>query len=481
MKKVLTKILGIIFLTLALIIKTPKLDASSGQITLSSNKYTALVGTEISVSVTISSGSALGAWEYVLDYDTSKLKLTSGNVNVVLYGDGNKTSSTEYYTFKVLAQGTTTIRVKNASALSWDDDKNYMSLDTGSVRINGITQAELEASYSKNNNLESLKVEGYELSPVFNKDTLSYTVSVPSNVEKVKISGSVEDGSASASGFGEFDVSEGDNNFEIVVTAQNGGQKKYTLKVTVVDENPIEVKIDNKKYTVVKRESSLKSPATYEKTTQFINGIEVPAFKSTITNYVLVGLKSEDGKLDLYIYNENENSYTLYKEIKTEGIVIFPKKANIIPDYYKVTKIKINEEEVEAYQYDGIKDYYLIYGVNIENNEEGFYEYDVKNNTITRYNDEIIKELTKKNENYLMIIIVLGIETIILLIILIIIFISNRKLKKRLKQENKNKELKKEKNKKEEKNKTKEKTIENKEEIENKKNETSDKKDKTVL
>ena len=45
----------------------------------------------------------------------------------------------------------------------------------------------------------------------------------------------------------------GTNAFEIVVKAQNGAEKVYKLTVNVIDENPIEVTIDNKKYTVVRK------------------------------------------------------------------------------------------------------------------------------------------------------------------------------------------------------------------------------------
>ena len=433
MKKGLTKIFTfIILISTILITNIPKLNAASGTMSVTSSKSTVVVGSEIRVTVKLSSSTAFGSWQFKLQYDSSKLKYVSGDpLSVVGYtssqsGDKSKTYT---YTFKAIAKGTSTISLA-ATDMATFIDVEHMGVTTKSTKITAITQAELEASYSKNNNLASLGVEGYNLNETFNKDTLEYTVTVPSEIEKVNLTGTVEDNKASITGLGEKEVSEGENKFDIVVTAENGSQKTYTLKVNVEDSNPIEVTIDGIKYTVVKRGNSLTAPTTFEITTIKINDIEVPAFKSNITGFTLVGLKNPDGETNLYIYDEETGTYTLYKELKTEGILLFPTIAKTSPEYYKKTKVTINGEELEAYQYDGVEDYYLIYGINIETGSEGFYQYDMVNNTITRYNDKIINELTKKNENFLMIIIVLGVETIVMILILLITLIKRNKTSK---------------------------------------------------
>lgn len=424
MKKGFLKILTLTIVTIILSsINAPRLFASSGTITMRSDRTTVVIGSTVTVTVVASSSEPLGGWEWTIQYDRSKLKLESGEAKVADVGDGSATKSKTYtYKFKTIAKGSSTISLGGVSGYAWNaaNANELMSFRAGSVKITAITQAELEASYSKNNNLSSLGVEGYTLNQEFNKDTLEYTVSVPSDVEKITLTGTAEDGKSSINGLGEFEVSEGENKFDIIVTAENGSQKTYTIKVNVEDKNPIEVIIDGKKYTVIKRASTLTAPSTYEATTERINDIEVPAFKSNITNYVLVGLKGEDGTSNLYIYDGEYNKYTLYTELKTEGMLLFPKKAPTSPKYYKITKVTINGTEIEAYQYDGVEDYYLVYGVNIETGSEGFYQYDMVNNTITRYNDKIINELTKKNENFLMIIIILGVETIVIIMILLI-------------------------------------------------------------
>lgn len=430
MKKKISVILIGLLLTFTSMIK---LNAASASISVSVNRSSLVVGNTVNATVTVYSSGGIGSWEYTINYDTSKLKLVSGQVSVAdVAQSSGKTSVSYNYTFKAIASGSASIGVKSYSVINWDVQE--LSTTANSKTVSIITQQELEASYSKNNNLSGITVEGYELDGAFDKEKLEYIVSVPSDTEKIKLNASVEDSTATLTGIGEFDVSEGDNKFDIIVTAQNGNQKTYSVTVKVEDKNPITATIDNKKYTLVKRASTLTCPNTYEETKVTIDGIEVPAFKSSITDFILVGMKDEQGNIGLFLYDENNNKFSKYTEIKTTGLVIYPKEPKIIPTGYKKVTISINDQEVTAYTYNDNKEFYLIYGINIENNKEDFYEYDKTNNTMSRYNGKIIEELTTRNENYMMIILILGVETILLLMILLITFIRNKKRRKRLMQ-----------------------------------------------
>ena len=430
MKKKISVILIGLLLTFTSMIK---LNAASASISVSVNRSSLVVGNTVNATVTVYSSGGIGSWEYTINYDTSKLKLVSGQVSVAdVAQSSGKTSVSYNYTFKAIASGSASIGVKSYSVINWDVQE--LSTTANSKTVSIITQQELEASYSKNNNLSGITVEGYELDGAFDKEKLEYIVSVPSDTEKIKLNASVEDSTATLTGIGEFDVSEGDNKFDIIVTAQNGNQKTYSVTVKVEDKNPITATIDNKKYTLVKRASTLTCPNTYEETKVTIDGIEVPAFKSSITDFILVGMKDEQGNIGLFLYDENNNKFSKYTEIKTTGLVIYPKEPKTIPTGYKKVTISINDQEVTAYTYNDNKEFYLIYGINIENNKEDFYEYDKTNNTMSRYNGKIIEELTTRNENYMMIILILGVETILLLMILLITFIRNKKRRKRLMQ-----------------------------------------------
>lgn len=425
-KKISVILFGLILSFTSLI----KLNAASASISVSVNKSSLVVGNTVNATVTIYSSGGIGSWEYTINYDTSKLKLISGEVSVADVAASSGVTSKSYnYTFKAISSGSASIGVKSYSVVNWDVEEIPTSQSSRTVNI--ITEQELVASYSKNNNLTSISVEGYDLDKTFDKDTLEYTVTVPSDTLKINLSATLDDTKASLSGIGEFDVSEGDNKFDIIVTAENGNTKTYSVIVKVEDTNPITTIINNKKYTVVKRKSNLTIPNTYEETTILIEDIEIPAFVSNITNFTLVGLKDESGNISLFLYDKENNKYSIYKEIKTTGIVIYPMEPKSIPSGYKKVTISINDMEVVAYKSTS-DEFYLLYGTNIENNKTDFYEYDKVNNTMSRYNGSEIEELTKRNENYMIIILVLGVETIVLVMILLITMINNKRRKKRI-------------------------------------------------
>ena len=424
----------------------PNLNAASGGIKVTSSRTSLVVGDTFNVTVNVYSSDALGSWEYTISYDSSKVRLVSGDVSVADPGDGSIKSKSYHYTFKSIASGSSSISVKSYDIIDYWSEKS-INPSAGSVRISSITQAELEASYSKNNSLSSITLDKGTIEPVFNKDILEYSVKVPSDIEKVNIEAKVEDKTATVSGLGEFEVTEGDNKFEIKVTAQNGSVKTYTVKVSVEDLNPIIVKIDGNDYSIIKRASALEGPSTYQKTEIEIDGNKVPAFVSEITKFTLVGLKDSEGTSHLYVYNSEKNIYTKYNEIATGSITIYPTETNETLKYYELTDVTINGEKVKAYKEENNNNFYLIHGINIENNEESFYMYDVKNNSLIKYNDKLLNELIKRNDNFLLIIIVLTGETIVVTMILLVTFTKrSKKRKKALKvmEENEDKKEKKE-------------------------------------
>ncbi len=431
------------------------LNAASGSISVSSNTNSVVVGNTFNVTISLSSSVGLGTWEWTVDYDKSKLKLTSGESNIVDYSDGSKRSASYSYTFKAIGSGSGTISVKSYSALAYSDTSE-LSLSVNSKTVNIITEAEKQASYSKNNYLSSLGVDGYDLSPAFDKETLDYTVSVGSNVENVNISASVDDSKSNLSGTGSLDVAEGKNKVSVTVTAQNGSTRTYNIIINVKDENPIETTIDNKKYTVVKRASLLTAPTDYSPSEITINDITVPSFYSEVNKYNLVGLKDTEGNIELYIYNEKDFSYTKYAEAKLDQLTLQPLEIEkeIDATLFVKCSVKINGIPFNSYRLGNTK-YYVIYTRNLNNGKDDYYLYNTDTKNVIKYTDSLFSGFVDKNNKYYKIILLLGGETalvfIILLIILIVGLIKNRKKKKLYKEEQLRTKLKKEKEEKEEK------------------------------
>ena len=81
--------------------------------------------------------------------------------------------------------------------------------------------------------LSSLEVEGQTLSPEFNSNVTNYNVEVLNAVDNVNIIAKANDTNASISGAGNQAVNVGANNFNIVVTAQDGTTNKtYSINIT---------------------------------------------------------------------------------------------------------------------------------------------------------------------------------------------------------------------------------------------------------
>ena len=420
-------------------------NAASGSINIASSS-TVVVGNKVTVTVTISSGTKMGSWQMSLNYDKSYLQLTNstardGGTFMIDYAeDPGVLKKTYTFTFKTLKSGTTKLSVDGYRAYV-SSDLSALSLSANTKQIRIITQAELEASYSKNNNLSALEVEEFTLTPEFKTDVLEYSVVVPENTKEVNIKATVQDKRASVNGIGTQAVNSGANKFSVVVRAQSGAEKTYVINVEVKDENPINVTVNGKNYTVVKIKENLPAASLYTETTININGFEIPAYKNDNTNLVLVGLKDEEGNISLYIYNKDKNEYQEYNEIGVNKITIYPLTSNEEIKGYKKDTITINGVKVDGYYYTKDSDYVIIYGINVETGDKGFYMYDKKMQSLIKYNDEYIIDLNKKIGLYSYIII--GFSGVFILMIIIMIALAKKRSGKQKKQKTIEKEIKK--------------------------------------
>lgn len=428
------RIINILFGVIMTFVFMVPVKASSVNMKITSNKSTVIVGNNVIVTLTISSNEPLGSWVYSLNYDKNKFSYIAGNYSLseTDAGDGKKTKVSYTYTFKAKASGTAKFYLTNYQASLWSGT-GYASVNVGTSSVKVMTQAELEATYSKNNYLKTLTIEGHEIS--FNKDTLEYNIELENDVTAINISATPEDNKSTVVGTGTREVSEGNNKIEIVVTAQNGNTKTYIINALVKELTPVNVKINDKDYSVIRKEGVLEVPQNYEKTSVIINNEEVLAYKNDITKYVLVGLKDSEGNGNYYIYNEGDNSYTLYRELHFNKLNIVIKDYNgKIPDKYKKTVIAINEEEVVAYKLKEASDYALIYGMNTDTGEENLYIYDRVEHTVLRYNDEEANIYKKLANNYFLYLIcfVIGLSLGILVITIISILRHKKKNKFKL-------------------------------------------------
>lgn len=374
---------------------------------ISVNKSSVENGGSVSATVTVKSTAA---WNIKI----SSSGATSGCTQKFADATSNGQNTTKYFTVTCKATSIGTINFTMTGDIT-DASGNNIQV-SGSRNVTVVKPREK----SSNNYLKSLSVEGYEISPAFDKKTSEYTVSVPSTVSKINIIASKEDSYSSISGTGEKEVSEGVNTFDITVTSETGVANIYSLKVNVLDQNPIEVTVGDKKYTVVKESKNLTKPELFEEATIKIGEFDIPAFKNETTGYTLVGLKDESGNISLFIYDDGK--YKSYDEYLTKRLtLVFTTPKTRISGFTSKT-ITINEKEVSAFTDGKIT---IVYAINLEDGKEAYYKYDgevMQKFDVDEYNKEVKDKDLKEGIIYGLAALSLG-----LFLIIILILIKNKK------------------------------------------------------
>lgn len=140
---------------------------------------------------------------------------------------------------------------------------------------------------SDNANLKSLTVDVEGLTPDFNKNVTDYYLVVGLEVESIKVEAVVDDNNATYYVEGNEEIKEGQNTIKVVVTAENGNTKTYTINVTKTDN--IELTNANLKTLVINRWGMY------------------PSFKPNIFNYSLT-ITDKISNLDIQVETENEEA-----------------------------------------------------------------------------------------------------------------------------------------------------------------------------
>ena len=371
-------------------------------------------GSSVTATLTI---SGVAAWNVSLEGNGS----TSGCSQRYADATSNGGNTTKYLTVTCRSTGIGQISFRaTGDATSSDGSTSNIS----AVRVVTVTAPRQRDA---NNNLKSLSVKGYKLSPEFNADTLEYSVDVPNTVNKVTIEGEKASSYASITGTGEFEVSEGANAFSVIVTSETGNAKEYKINVNVKDENPIKLNISNSDYTIVKNVKKIEAPSTYEATTIKINDIEVPAFYSEVSNFTLVAIKNGKGDLSFAIYNKDNNSYTLYNENKSDQLLLYIMPMDKELEGFTKSTVKINDIDYDCIKKD---DLVIVKAMNIVTGKEDYYIYDKELNSYVKYNTNLFDSYNEEIAKYKQVLLYLGIGSIVVIFVLILIILHKPKRKK---------------------------------------------------
>ena len=407
------KIKLLIFSILVFFISLTFVDAA-GSAYISVNKDTIENGSSVTATVTMSNAAA---WNITITSSGATNGCTQKFADAT--SDGNNT--TKYFSVTCKSTSTGIINFVMSGDITSSDGVNSTISGSKAVTVT------VPRAKSTNNKLKSLSVEGYEISPSFDADVNEYTVNVPSTETKIVINATKADGYASLTGTGEKEIEEGVNTFEVVVTSETGNKNTYKLIVNVEDQNPIEVDVDGKKYTLVKVAKNLVKPELFEETTIKINDVEIPAFKNSSSGFTLVGLKDESGKISLFVYDDGE--YTKYNEYKSDSLFVVFIDIDKIPSNYIKTNITINDEKVIGYKLKG-DSRILVYGLNLATGKKNYYTYDRDEKTLQVFDIENYETNVKENRVNEYMIYGLSIGVLLLLLLVILLITKCSKLKK---------------------------------------------------
>ena len=403
------RILNFILLLMLLIIPNTVLAAGS---TSASAPSTVEVGKNATFTVKI---SGVAAWNLKLVGSGATSGCSANFADVT--ADGGNTSKSFTVTCKANSVGTITF-IASGDITSSDGSNSNVSI-TKSVNIVKEREKDTEAR------LSSLSVSGYKIN--FDKDKTTYSINVEPTTSSITISAKAMSGTAKITGTGKRTIDAGGGKFNIICTAENGTKKTYTINVSVIDSNPINVNVGSNKYTVVKSSKLLVAPSNSVESTIKVNDIEVPAFIVEKAKLTIVGLKDNDGNIKYAIYNKD--SYKLYNENKSDQLILYIKNIPNGKEGFQKTTIKINNETYEALESED-KSIVLIYAMNIVTGKENYYLYDKEENSYVIYNDKMLLTVKEELLKYKNVILYMAGGLIFLLLLLMIVLLKKSKKKK---------------------------------------------------
>lgn len=398
--------------------------AASGSIKATASSSRVTLNNTITVTVKVSSTDTLGSWQYGLSYDKSKLSLLSGDPSIVGYGDGTYSSKSYTYKFKAIAVGSATITIDNPKIVDWNSES---AITTTKSNLTLTIKEPVIINYSSDNNLASLGVEGFTISPEFNKSTLEYSVTVKPDTTSVNIVAKTSDSKAKMSGTGKMDVVEGTNQAKIVVTAENGTSKTYVINITVPEKDPINYKFGQDNYNIL-RKLPENLPLNFNKATIKFNDEEVPCLQNEKLNITLIYLRNSKNEENFYIYDASKKLVTIYNEVKNNDITIYLTNKEVKIKGYNKRNIKVNGVETIGYQLSENSKDFLVMGRNVSTGQDNIFVYDSVNKTISLFNEDDYNYLVDETNLYKMITYALGALLGLLLLIVILLASSRKKL-----------------------------------------------------
>ncbi len=379
--------------------------AAAASVNISVSGGTIEKGDTVTVNVGLSSSEIIGAYRFNINYDSSVVEYVPGAADSSFCNGGNGSLVIVDAPYQKSASYSITFKAKNAgqSSLAIAYDKGNILDANGSEfqdvsASNGTIKVNLPREASDDCTLSSLIVGEGSLTPGFSSGVTEYMLSgiLSADVNSLSISAAANSQYASVS-VKNNSLSEGSNVVSIVVTAETGVQKTYSITVeraaatpTPTPTNGAELKagafligeagelLVTDSMLTISDTITAGIPAGYEQTVMNILGIDVPVLKASDSDKVLIQL-SDGG---LYVFTGENDVLMPYRAMET-----LSRKYNIseadkseIPAGYELTGVEIEGKIYPAYKSADDENFCLFY------TDDGvWYKYDIVESTMQRF------------------------------------------------------------------------------------------------
>lgn len=406
-------------IAIGLLLNTENVYAASASVSVSPSAGTVTTGSTVSVTIGISADEPIGygvAVSYnpaVLEYQGGGDGGGGGTVTILNEGDGGSASFSRTLTFKAIGTGSSGISTSAFAGGVFGYNSGDMATSYGSATVTvsapqssggnggnggntGGNSGDAPLTGSGDNALKSLQISPGTLNPTFSAGTTSYTVDLPEDTKSIVVSAVANDSKAKVAVSHNNDLEPGANKTYIVVTAENGTQRTYTLNVNcgevedTTEEQPdavIDINGANYHFPTPEQMEGVAIPEGYTTAETAYEEQTITVYTSPNQKLQLVYLLDGDENGQWFIYNAETKTFEPYVEYRATAnryVILAPGADVVVPDGYAQTEVEIQGQKVTAYARADVTDLVLVYAMNI-NGEAGWYLYDTVEGTWQRY------------------------------------------------------------------------------------------------
>lgn len=409
-------------------------------ITVSAGQSTVSVDRTVAFTITVPSDAEV--WLYRVEY-SSNLTWVSGQTTVEGYSFDPGTRVNQLV-FRANSPGTGTVNISAGSYAI--NGTNYDASGSASVTIVSASEPDDSepapaptpsggssstgnnpgVSLSSNNALSSLTVSAGTLTPAFDPAITEYTLSLPSQSDRLTITANPSDSRATVQGDGDISLQDGETSLSVVVTAEDGSAKTYTITVQVAQAPTLFLDYNGQRLGVVKDVSQVTPPAGFAPAEPITySGDTLPIWTDVSGKRTLVYLMDEKTSAQgFYLFSQTTGVQSPYLPILCGSVTYIytdiPKELSSVPGLTPAT-VKAFGQTLNGWTYNdaSLKDFCVLYLMD-DAGSYGYYTYDSREETLQRFSGAVFTDSGETLDVPMLYVYIAGGAALVLLILLIV-------------------------------------------------------------